>query len=614
MRRLGVVLALVMSAAGAGWIVGGRVRSPAAAAAERRAPLASPIVVPVEKRALSDDLTRRGTVRFDNPTPLSLAGPVGGESGPQVVTKVPTAGDEAAEGAIVLEVNGRPVFALRGAQPTYRSLTPGAKGRDVQRLEEALARLGFDPGAIDGTYDAATQKAVQELYDANGYTAQGPTAAQAAALRDARKAAADGDEQVRQATKALADAGKGPIGADLLALQNDVKQAGQAVDASKLAATRTNVDAAAAVSARAGDVESANAARAAAVDAATQARATHVDPAAMTDPTARPCEVACLARLDADVTARQALVTAALGALESARANVDSAAKSAANDISRAEDQLALGRARLTDATDPKDTSVPATALDAATQVAAQAASELARLEGETGISVPSGELVFLPTLPRRVDEVKAKVGDVAAAGFATVSGSRLAVDSSVELADAGRVRKGTKVDLRLPDIDRHLTGTVEDIAEKPGTNGVGDQQVYLRIVPDDVADATALNGAGVVVTIPIRSTTGDVLVVPLAAVTTRADATSVVTVLDPSGARREVTVKAGLQSGGLVEVAAVGAATLAVGDRVVVGERSAPVAGPDSSDDKAGSSAPTSAPTTASGTSAKTNVGTSHA
>lgn len=577
-RRLAVVMVLVVAAAGGGWVVGSRVRSPAAAAAERKAPTPSPITVPVEKRALSNDLTRRGSVRFDQATPLSLAGAVGGDGGgPQVVTRAPALGDQVTEGGTVLEVNGRPVFVLQGAQPTYRALTPGAKGKDVEQLEAALARLGFDPGPQDGVYDAATQAAVQKLYESKGYTAQGPSTQEQNALRDARKAAADAADRVREAAKALADSGKGPSGSELLSLQNEIKQATQGVDSAKADAARADTEAAAAVTARIAEVGAAKLAAAQAAEALATARSTGQDPA---DP-AKACDAACIARLQADADAKSAAIAAADGALDSAKAAVTATATRGKADVTRAEDQLALAQTRLSEAKAPRDTAAAAKAVEAAKEAAAQAATELAAIEARTGIVVPAGELLFLPELPRRIDSVKAKVGDPVTTEFATASGSNLAIDSSVDSADVGKLKPGMKVRMRLTDIDRKLDGTIDAIADKPGTNGAPSGQVYVRIKPDDSADAAQLNGLGVVVTIPLQSTDGkEVLTVPVAAISTRADGTSWLRVLDgttATAAERDVQVQVGLQGAGVVEVNPMNGGRLAAGDRVVVGEKGSP-------------------------------------
>lgn len=46
------------------------------------------------------------------------------------------------------------------ANPLAAGLTKGAKGPEVQRLEERLAALGYDAGKVDGVFDAATGHAL----------------------------------------------------------------------------------------------------------------------------------------------------------------------------------------------------------------------------------------------------------------------------------------------------------------------------------------------------------------------------------------------------------------------------------------------------------------------
>jgi hypothetical protein len=171
-----------------------------------------------------------------------------------------------------------------------------------------------------------------------------------------------------------------------------------------------------------------------------------------------------------------------------------------------------------------------------------------------------------------RIDQVEAAVGETPPAGFVWVSGARLAVDSSIDAVDADLVSLGQEVAIQVPGIDRTLTGTVAEVADETGTNGVTSNQVYVRITPTDDGAAADLNGAGVVVTIPIESTGGEVLVVPVAALTARADRTTWVELLDPDGTRHDVEVTAGLQADGLVEVSAADGSSLSEGDRVMIG------------------------------------------
>ena len=570
-RRLAFVVIGALVTSGGGWLAGQRVRSPAEIAARRKPPVASPITVPVERRVLSNDLVRRGTLRFDQPTPISMAGPVGsdGDAPATLVTKTMAAGDKIAEGSVLLEVGGRAVIALKGAQPNFRSLQPGASGKDVQQLEEALQRLGIDTGAVDGTYDAATERAVEQLYNDRGYRAQGPTNAEREARRDRRKAVDDAEERVRQATKGRDDATKGPTGADMLALHQEQQQATRGLELAKSNATRNDTEAQASITARQSDLAAATAAEAAASESLARAKAGGTDP---NDPT-QPCGAVCVTRLVADVSTHHAAANAAADAVRSAQANVDATSKAGTNDVSRAQDSLDLATARVNDATAPKDTTDTTKALEAANAQLDQARLELADLEARTGTSVPVGELIFLPELPLRVDEIKTKVGESASGSFMTVSGSRLAVDSSVEVADVGSVHTGIAVDIKLADLDRHLKGTIVEIGEKPGTKGAGNQQVYVGVQPEDAAAAAELNGASVVVTIPLTSTGGKaVLTVPLAAVTTKIDGTSQVAIVHDGDVPSNVAVKLGLQASGYIEVEPLGGASLSEGDRVIVG------------------------------------------
>ena len=56
-----------------------------------------------------------------------------------------------------MSVSGRPVFVLRGAQPSHRDIRPGQpRARTCASSRAALARMGFSPGRVDGRYDGAT--------------------------------------------------------------------------------------------------------------------------------------------------------------------------------------------------------------------------------------------------------------------------------------------------------------------------------------------------------------------------------------------------------------------------------------------------------------------------
>ena len=61
-------------------------------------------------------------------------------------------------------------------------MSPGTSGGDVRQLEEALDRLGFDPGPVDGIYDEKTAAAVERWYRKRGWDPFGPTREQRAAI------------------------------------------------------------------------------------------------------------------------------------------------------------------------------------------------------------------------------------------------------------------------------------------------------------------------------------------------------------------------------------------------------------------------------------------------
>ncbi|GAA2274004.1 hypothetical protein GCM10010415_46660 [Streptomyces atrovirens] len=186
--QLTVVVAAVALVGAGGWFAGSRMQSPADAAASHRPPEAGPVTVAVERRSLTASVVAQGSVEFASPQSVTLAGPVGspdsgsGEAGAgdgvaQRITKAPAAGAEVKEGDVLMQVSGRPVLVLRGTVPMYRTLGPGASGDDVEQLQRALTRLGFDSGSANGTYGQSDAAAVSRWYESKGYRAVEPTVA-----------------------------------------------------------------------------------------------------------------------------------------------------------------------------------------------------------------------------------------------------------------------------------------------------------------------------------------------------------------------------------------------------------------------------------------------------
>jgi hypothetical protein len=150
-----------------------------------------------------------------------------------------------------------------------------------------------------------------------------------------------------------------------------------------------------------------------------------------------------------------------------------------------------------------------------------------------------------------------------------TVTSSRLVVESAVSAADAKLVREGGAVAIRAPESNVDGTGTVTQVATTPGTNGVDPQRYFMEVTPSGLD--VGLAGASVVQTISVQSTAGEVLAVPVAALSMASDGSTRVQVQSGRAPARYVTVEPGLAAKGLVAVTPV-QGDLAPGDLVVVG------------------------------------------
>src|SRR5262245_50244793 len=92
------------------------IRSPAEIAARTAPPDPSPILVPAELRVISTKVVSRGTGQYGSPMKLSVTRSAL-KTAPQVITSLPSPGDEVSEGGVLMTVSGRPVFGLGGSQP-----------------------------------------------------------------------------------------------------------------------------------------------------------------------------------------------------------------------------------------------------------------------------------------------------------------------------------------------------------------------------------------------------------------------------------------------------------------------------------------------------------------
>jgi multidrug efflux pump subunit AcrA (membrane-fusion protein) len=472
-RRLLVIVAVVaVVASGLGLAAGSRLTSPADAAARTAAPTASRITVPVEQRALSSRVVARGDATFDGAVNITIE--TGGlQTRPVVTGQVPKVGSAIREGKPLLEIAGRPVLALAGVLPMYRSLRPGLRGPDVRQLEQVLHRLGYDPGTVDDLYTADTSAAVARLFRAAGYEPPEVDQQLSQAVDQAQQAVDQAKEGVRSAQRALDRAEAGPSQAQRVQADNAVKQAERALADAK----------------RSGN----------------------------------------------------------------ARA------------IQQAQDQLTLAKAQRSDLLAGRDTSAERTALSDARSKLADEQDKLAEARLAAGIPLPVSEVVYVRSLPRRVDDVNVTRGSVVSGPVMSVSGASLVVTIQVDAATKQLLRTGMAASFDLGNGEK-IDATVLRI-----TRNQDKYDVVLapkRLTPTQLE---LIRNANVRVTIPVKSTKGKVLAVPVSALSSGSGGESRVEVVRGDGQVELVDVTVGLSADGYAEIRPKG--KLAAGDQVVVGK-----------------------------------------
>jgi len=82
------------------------------------------------------------------------------------------------------------------------------------------------------------------------------------------------------------------------------------------------------------------------------------------------------------------------------------------------------------------------------TEREAQAKSEWQNAVRRLGVSVPLDEIVFIPSMPVRVEQVTGVVGGTASGPILSVTDNQLIIDSSLPLVSAPLVKPGMEVDI----------------------------------------------------------------------------------------------------------------------------------------------------------------------
>ncbi len=416
MRGIRGVTLLVIGASAigiAGFVVGSQIESSSNALAGAEPPAPTILTVPVEFSELDLSIVRRGTARFVEST--DVAAPQWNSSSLPIVTRAPTGGETIGEGEVLFEIANRPVLVLRGNIPMFQEFVYGATGDDVTQLQSALARLGFDPGPIDGVYGPLTRAATAALFDGLGYK---------------------------------------------------------------------------------------------------------LDP------------------LDRDET-----------------------------------DSIDEASNRVVDADKAYDTAVesgePAAEL---LQELERARRDAQRVEADAAGVVALGMLLFVPRTPAQVGQVFVGLGQLVDGPVMSLTGSDVIVETSLPSEFVSYAAVGLEIELTGSNTGVSTTGTILELGATPGTRNVGPADYYLaiRVAGEDALTLTADDS--ILVTIPLSSTRGPVLSVPVSALVEQPDGTIIVSILD-GGVTRSVVVRVGLVARGIAEVESA-SGSLEAGDLVIIGIR----------------------------------------
>lgn len=487
--------------------------SPGKAAADAAPPTAGPITVPVEKRVIANEVVLRGDVGYEDPVGLRVETADLGNTA--VVTgQVPEVGATLEAASVALELVGRPVIVLPGDLPTYRSLRAGVSGPDVLQLKAALVSLGIAAGnASDPTYDAQTAAGVRALYQKVGY--EPPVAGEElqTTVTTAREAVRTAEDALGTAQRELKAATAGPLRSQIVALDAAVTYAQALLDEAR-------------------------------------ARCAAATPE-------EPCE--------------QSAVVAAQGELDKAVAE--------------------RNEANVT-----PDVAAQNAAVRSAQQSLTTARQQLAEAQQATLTALPASEVVFVPSLPRRVDSVEVRRGGTVSGEFMRVSGATVQVTASASRQDAELLAAGATGTAFLDDLEIPVTvaaigapPSTEDGEDAAGGDGSGDgagagegdgegattsdrKSVTFTLGALSPEDLARIQGANLRIRVPVSSTDGEVLAVPLAALTAGPGGESRLEVAgEGDAASHLVTVTTGLAAGGYVEIAS-STEALEEGALVVVG------------------------------------------
>jgi peptidoglycan hydrolase-like protein with peptidoglycan-binding domain len=151
-----------------GLVASGVIETPSAVSQRSAAPDPSLLTATVRRQVLQNTVTFSGRITAGHAIHVFASAPF-----PVIViTRLPVrAGQRIRPGQLLAEVDGRPVFVLRGTLPAYRDLHEGDIGPDVAQLQRALERIGYADFDAAGYFGESTELALALFYRDRGYSA-----------------------------------------------------------------------------------------------------------------------------------------------------------------------------------------------------------------------------------------------------------------------------------------------------------------------------------------------------------------------------------------------------------------------------------------------------------
>lgn len=540
---------------------GSQLRSPEQIAADTAPPEASLITVPVESRTLSRDVITRTTAAFQDSNELTLSQNLTSGSTPVITGRVPDLGDELTEGMVLLEVAGRPVFVFEGELPSFRSMGLGTEGVDVRQLEEALVRLGSHPGPADEVFDRVTEDAFADFYLKSGYQPPELTEGEKNQLTQAEDIVEQAEDAVENAQDSRADAAVEMTESQRLQTGNSIVSA----RSQETSARAAYMDALWGFDEDIADAEAV--VKSLQLELSEAAAIRELSIAALAQPTEEQLE-----QIDAPVAALSAQLTQAERQRDQLISQKNEAIIQSVGALDSAERQLAAAEAQRREANEPQDFTSFDRAIEDAQERLEDAQADLLETQSDIGAVVPQSEFVFLDNLPRLVSRVDIEAGQTVTGPVMRISGDQVTFSGGIPSISRPFVAVGNRVVIDDVGTGIEIQGVISELADNAGTRGQPDSRYYFELMPEGDFDAEeVVDVNNFRLTIPIERTEGEVLAVPLAALSAGADGSSRVEVALPDGSTELVTVAVGLEADGFAEIEPAGR-EISVGEQVVVG------------------------------------------